>query len=426
MSTGALIILITGPQGSGKTTQAKLLARSLNLPVITTGDAMRQLAKKNTPDGRKVRKLLDLGQMVPDEIVEDYVRRQVLKKDYQRGFVMDGYPRTVSQLKFFDPGFDKVFYLDISDELAVQRLLQRGREDDTATLIKERLKLYHQRTKLLLSLYSKQGILSRVDGLGSISEVSDKIREDLKLSLMRKSGEITAAALKKAIKNIKVGISSLELNNIIDVEIKRLGGQLSFLTVPGYKWASCVNFNEQVVHGIPTDRKVQEGDLVSIDLGAVYKGWHTDAAWTKLVGDPSVSPQDDDKRRFLEVGEKALWKAIAKAIEGNRIGDISSAIQQEIENAGYSVVRSLVGHGVGKALHEEPEVPGYGEPGLGLELKAGMTLAVEVIYTMGQKEVVLDQDGWTIKSADNSVSGLFEMTVAVGKDQAEVLTKIKL
>ncbi len=179
MSAGALRVLITGPQGSGKTTQAKLLAKFLRLPMIMTGDAMRELAKENTPDGRKVRKLLDLGQMAPDKIVAIYVRKQVLKKDYQRGFVMDGYPRTVSQLKFFDPCFDKVFYLDISDKLAIQRLLQRGREDDTAPLIKERLKLYHQRTKLLLNLYSNQGILSRIDGMGSISKIQQRMRKSL-------------------------------------------------------------------------------------------------------------------------------------------------------------------------------------------------------------------------------------------------------
>ncbi len=242
-----------------------------------------------------------------------------------------------------------------------------------------------------------------------------KPRNSRELDLMRKSGQITAIALKKAIEKIKIGVTALELEKEIETEIKRLGGELSFPTVSGYKWASCITFNEQVVHGIPTDRRIKEGDIVSIDLGTLYKGWHTDAAWTIEV--------NNKKNEFLETGEKALWKAIAKATEGNRIGDISAAIQQEIEGAGYSVVRSLVGHGVGKTLHEEPEIPGVGIAGKGMELKKGMTLAIEVIYIMGQKDVILDNDGWTVKSADGSISGLFEMTLAVGKEEPEVLTK---
>lgn len=241
-------------------------------------------------------------------------------------------------------------------------------------------------------------------------------RNKHELSLIRQSGKITALALKKALKKIKVGVTALELDKEIEAEIKRLGGELSFTTVSGYKWASCITFNEQVVHGIPTDRKIKEGDIVSIDLGTLYKGWHSDAAWTVEV--------NNKKNNFLKVGEEALWKAIAKAVEGNRIGDISSAIGQEVEGAGYSVVRSLVGHGVGKALHEDPEIPGVGKAGKGMELKKGMTLAIEVIYTKGKPDVVLEADNWTVSSADGSMSGLFEMTVVVGKEKAEVLTML--
>lgn len=248
-------------------------------------------------------------------------------------------------------------------------------------------------------------------------------RNKHELSLIRQSGKITALALKKALKKIKVGVTALELNKEIEAEIKRLGGELSFTTVSGYKWASCITFNEQVVHGIPTDRKIKEGDIVSIDLGTLYKGWHSDAAWTKLVHS-SEFIVDGEKEKFLEIGEKALWKAIAKAVEGNRIGDISSAIGKEVEGMGYSVVRSLVGHGVGKALHEDPEIPGVGKAGKGMELKKGMTLAIEVIYTKGKPDVVLSPDNWTISSADGSMSGLFEMTVVVDKKKAEVLTML--
>lgn len=243
-----------------------------------------------------------------------------------------------------------------------------------------------------------------------------KLRNTYELTLMRKSGEISAKALKRALKEVKVGVSELEVDKITESEIYKLGGSLSYKTVPNYKFATCITVNEQVVHGIPTDRKFVSGDLVSVDLAAAFKGWHTDCAWTILVG------KDLEKEKFLLVGEQALWEAIAQAVDGNRVGDISYAIQAKVERAGYQVVRSLVGHGIGRSLHEEPEIPGYGMKGTGMILKAGMSLAIEVIYAKGTHEVVLQEDGWTFKAADGSWAGLFEMTVIVGKEKAEILT----
>ena len=245
-----------------------------------------------------------------------------------------------------------------------------------------------------------------------------KPRSEKELKLMRESGRITGEALKKVLENVRVGISGLELNKIAEDEIKDLRGKFSFTTVKGYIWASCITINEQVVHGIPTKRKLEAGDIVSIDLGVVYKGWHSDAAWSVLVGRSTEQRINE----FLKVGKEALWLGIEQAIDGNTIGDISESIQNKVERAGYSVVRSLVGHGVGKNLHEEPAVPGYGKKGTGLVLQKGMSLAIEVIYTMGKPEVILEKDGWTVSSADGSLAGLFEMTVVVGSKKAEVLT----
>lgn len=241
-------------------------------------------------------------------------------------------------------------------------------------------------------------------------------RNKYELKLMRQSGLIAASALKKTIEAVKVGVTGLELDKIAQSEIYKLGGDLSYKSVPGYKYATCITINDQVVHGIPTDVKIKSGDLVSVDLAVVYKGWHTDCAWSVVVED------GEEKKKFLEVGEEALWEAVAKAVGGNRVGDISHAIQSKVESGGYSVVRSLVGHGVGRSLHEEPEVPGYGEAGTGPRLVRGMSLALEVIYAQGGYEVVLDSDGWTYKTADGSLAGLFEMTVVVGRDKAEILT----
>lgn len=250
-------------------------------------------------------------------------------------------------------------------------------------------------------------------------------RSENEIKLMRESGKITAVALKKVLENIKPGVSGLKLDDIASYEIKKYGGQPAFKTVDGYNWSICITLNEQVVHGIPTGRLIKEGDVVSIDIGSIYKGWYTDAAWTTVAGDD----KDEGKSRFLEVGKEALKLGIKEAVEGNRVGDISEAIQKKIEGAGYWVVRNLVGHGVGKQLHEEPEVPGFGVAGTGPKLKRGMTLAIEVIYTHSKTDVVVEKDGWTISAADGSLAGLFEMTIVVGKKEAGVLTdwrKVKM
>ncbi len=242
-----------------------------------------------------------------------------------------------------------------------------------------------------------------------------KLKNSYELKLIKQSGKIATSALKKAINSIKIGVSELVVDKIAENEIYKLGGDLSYKTVPGYKYATCITVNEQVVHGIPTSRKFIDGDIVSVDLAVEYKGWHTDCAWTVLIG------KDKEKERFLKTGQQALRDGVAQAIEGNRVGDISEAIQTRVEASGYNVVRSLVGHGVGKALHEEPEIPGYGKKGTGPILKPGMSLAIEVIYTMGNYDLVLESDGWTYATEDKSLSGLFEATVIVGS-KTEILT----
>lgn len=246
-------------------------------------------------------------------------------------------------------------------------------------------------------------------------------RSKPELELMRKSGKITAAALKAVLNAVKPGITLLELEKVAMDEILKLGGKPGFTTVSGYKWATCLNLNNEVVHGIPRPIELKNGDIFSVDVGAMVNGWHTDAAWSVIVGEPSQTEAYEAKRKFLAVGEQAMWNGIAQARSGSRIGDIGAAMQKQVEGAGYSVVRSLVGHGIGKKLHEDPEIPGYGKPGKGLPLKKDMTIAIEAIYNAGEPDVVLDRDGWTIATKDGSWGGLFEMTVIVG-EEAEVLT----
>lgn len=246
------------------------------------------------------------------------------------------------------------------------------------------------------------------------------------IEIMRKGGEILAEVLFEVLKHAKVGVSELELDRLAERLILEKGGEPGFKKVKGYKYTICISTNEVVVHGIPTNYKLQENDVVGIDCGVYYKGFHTDMAQTVRIKDEGLRIKDDEVDRFLRAGERAMWEGIRVAKFGNRIGDISKTIQDIVEGQGYSVVRSLIGHGVGRELHEEPEVPGFlSESVLKTPLlKEGMTLAIEVIYNMGKSDVVYsNNDGWTIKTKDGSLSGLFERTIAIASRDTIVLTK---
>lgn len=254
-------------------------------------------------------------------------------------------------------------------------------------------------------------------------------KADSDLDAMREGGRILAGVLRKVLENVKVGVSELELDDLAEKFIREKGAEPAFKRVSGYKHTICVSTNEVVVHGIPTEYRFREGDVVGIDCGVFYKGFNTDAAETLRVS--TINNQQltinkkDEVDRFLTTGKKALTEAIKVARAGNRVGNISEAIQSIIEGSGYSVVRNLVGHGIGKQLHEEPEIPGFlnGSVAKTPLLSEGMTIAIEAIYNMGKSEVVYaNDDNWTIKTKDNSLSGLFERTILVTGDVPEVLT----
>ena len=248
------------------------------------------------------------------------------------------------------------------------------------------------------------------------------------LNVMREGGAKLAAILKKLLLLAVPGTTLLALDAVAEKLITETGGEASFKTVEGYKWATCLCVNEAVVHGIPTNYPLQKGDILTIDIGLLYQGLHTDTAWTIEVGsgDDFISVNSlSDKQVFLNAGKKALVAAISEAKDGNRVGNISKAIQSAVEAAGYSIVRSLVGHGVGQKLHEAPQVPGFlrGAIEETAPLAAGMTLAIEVIYAQGAGAVVYNNDdGWTIATRDRSLSAVFEHTIAIAGDKAEILT----
>jgi methionyl aminopeptidase len=247
------------------------------------------------------------------------------------------------------------------------------------------------------------------------------IKTPQELDIMAKGGEMLAETLYEVMDAAVVGVSEKDLDILAEKLIRQKGGEPGFMKVQGYKHTVCMSTNDVVVHGVPTEYALQEGDMVGIDCGVFYKGFHTDMSHSKIIGKGS----DTKKQQFLDIGHHALDEAIKMAVIGNHVGHISKTIQDIVEGGGYSVVRGLVGHGVGRSLHEEPEVPGFLSGSITKTplLKEGMVIAIEIIYNMGDKDVVYNNaDGWTISTADGSLSGLFERTVAITKNGPWILT----
>ena len=255
------------------------------------------------------------------------------------------------------------------------------------------------------------------------------VKTSNEISIMLEGGKILAEVLSNLLSKVRPGVSELELDTLAEKLIKEKGAEPGFKRVKGYKHTICVSTNDVVVHGVPTEYRLKVGDIIGIDCGVYYKGFNTDMAETVKISNIKyqISKRDDEIDKFLKTGKRALEEGIKVARLGNRVGHISKKIQDIVEGAGYSVVRSLVGHGVGKSLHEEPEVPGYLNERIEQTplLVEGLTIAVEVIYNMGKKDVIYaNNDGWSIKSKDSSLSGLFERTIAITKDGPLVLTQV--
>lgn len=245
------------------------------------------------------------------------------------------------------------------------------------------------------------------------------IKSPDEIKKITRASEIVAEALITLKQVVAPGTTTKELEQIAEEVIKSRGGIPAFKGYIGYPASICASVNDEVVHGIPSiDVVLREGDLISIDLGVIYQGYIGDAAITIAVG--RVSKETE---RLIRVTEEALYKGIKEAMVNKRVGDISYAIQKHVETHGYSVVRSFVGHGVGKSLHEEPQIPNFGYPGKGPKLKEGMTLAIEPMVNAGSYEVVIMKDGWTAKTADGSLSAHFEHTVLITRNGPEILTK---
>lgn len=246
------------------------------------------------------------------------------------------------------------------------------------------------------------------------------LKTDEEIELMRESNLLVGKTLGELAKWIAPGITTLKLDRIAEEFIRDNGGTPGFLGYSGYPNTLCVSVNETVVHGIPSNCTLREGDIVSIDCGAVKNGFNGDSAYTFCVGDV------DEKLRFLlQTTKEALYVGISKAVDGGRIGDIGNAIQEYCEKRGFSVVREMTGHGIGRKLHEEPSVPNYGRRGTGALIKDGMCIAIEPMINMGSRNIIIERDGWTCRTKDRKPSAHFEHTVAIRNGKAEILSSFE-
>jgi methionyl aminopeptidase len=247
------------------------------------------------------------------------------------------------------------------------------------------------------------------------------LKSDEEIELLRLSNQIVAKTLAEMAKIIAPGISTEQLNKVADEFIRDNGGVPGFLGYHGFPKSICTSVNEQVVHGIPSEKVIlEDGDIVSVDCGVLMNGFHGDSAYTFCVGNVKSEIVD-----LLRTTKESLYKGIEQAEEGKRLGDLGSAIQNHCENRGYSVVREMIGHGVGRNLHESPEVPNYGRRGNGIMLKSGMTIAIEPMINLGTRNLVFEKDGWTTRTLDRKVSAHFEHSVAIRRGKADILSSFE-
>ena len=243
-----------------------------------------------------------------------------------------------------------------------------------------------------------------------------KTKEEIEI--MRESCLLVGKAHAEAAKVMKAGMTSMQINDIVEEFIRDNGGVPSFLNYNGYPYATCISMNEAVVHGFPKKELIKEGDIVSLDIGVYKNGFHGDSAYTYAIGEVP-----NEIKQLLKVTKESLYLGIEKARPGSRIGDIANAIQEHTEKKyGYGVVRELVGHGLGRKMHEDPQVPNYGKKGTGAKLKEGMVLAIEPMINLGTKDVVHLDDGWTILTRDNKFSAHFEHDVYITKGEPDILS----
>ena len=412
---------------------------------------------------------MDAGQLVGDDVMIGIVRERLGRTDARNGFVLDGFPRTVVQAGALDEmmadrGPLVVVDIVVPEDVLVRRLAARRicgecgsnalvewtttcgkcggalvqRTDDGDGIVRERLKVYQRQTKPLVDFYSGRPTFRTIDGNqppdvvtaaldAAICQASAARRRGARCDRLQVAGgdraacarrtQLVAQVLGELAAMVAPGVTTADLDAAAETSVRAAGAEPAFKGYRGYPATLCASVNDQVVHGIPSQAPLREGDIVSLDMGVKLDGFFGDSAVTVPVG-----TVDDDVKTLLRVTQEALEKGIAQVRVGGRISDIGHAIQQHVEAHGFSVVREFVGHGIGAALHEEPQIANYGEPGRGPRLAEGMTLAIEPMVNMGKRGVKVLADGWTAVTTDGSLSAHFEHTVAVTKDGPLVMT----
>jgi methionyl aminopeptidase len=244
------------------------------------------------------------------------------------------------------------------------------------------------------------------------------VKTNEQVEMMRQSALLVSKTLTEVARMLKPGITTLSIDKLIGEFVRDNGAVPSFLNYKGYPFNSCISVNDVVVHGFPGDSELNAGDIISVDIGVILNDWHGDHAYTFAIGDPG-----EEVMKLIRVTKESLYKGIEKAVAGNRVGDIAFAIQEHTEKKnGYGVVRELVGHGLGRNLHEDPQVPNYGKRGSGPKMKEGLVLAIEPMINMGKKDVFTDEDGWTVRTKDGKPSVHFEHDVCIRKNKADILS----
>ncbi len=467
-----MIVVLVGAPGSGKGTQAKPLSEKFGIAHVASGDMFRENLKNGTELGKLAESYMSKGALVPDDVTIRMVLERISRPDCAAGVILDGFPRTIDQAKALDDALarmgkrvDVVTYVKVADEELLRRLSGRWicrtcgasyhtvsnppkqegvcdhdggplyqRDDDTIDVARNQAKglLRGDRAdnRVLPPTEASPGSPRRAghrsrdqrshSGHSRRTEGVITIKSKSEFDSMRKAGRLVADTLERLRVAVKPGVSTADLDRIAYENITKNGGIPSFKGYHGFPASICTSVNDEVVHGIPNKRRVlAEGDVISLDCGAIIDGWHGDAAITVAVG--KTTPENED---LMRVTEESLYKGIEQVAPGHRIGDISAVIQQFVEAHGYSIVREYVGHGIGRAMHEDPQVPNWGTVGRGMLLKDGMALALEPMVNAGAADVKVLDDHWTVVTKDGMCSAHFEHTVAVLESGPEVLTKL--
>lgn len=435
-------LVVIGAQGSGKSTQARVISRSFKLPIYQSGEQLRLLAVSSDPLASEVKGLIRAGKFVSDEIVERLVRRFLVAQQSRSGIIFDGFPRNLTQCQTLNRlsneyGWRLIgLYVKISDQTALERISQRVvtvngrqtvRDDDRREIAAKRLALFHRTTAPVLDWLKANHRLIEIDGESPIGQVSQSIFASLqetlfvdqvKLTAIRQAGKIASNLNHQVREMIKPGVTGLAIEKTIADGISAAGMRPAFLGYNGYPYASCISINSAVVHGLPTEKKLRPGDLVSVDLGVEHQGWIVDTARTYPVG--KIEAQ---LNRLLFATETALDQAIKLCRDGVKTGTIGAKINQVVTDNGFAVVRELSGHGVGRNLQERPSIPNFGRPDDGERLKTGQTIALEPITTLTATEVTVADDGWTVRAKNDLPSAHFEDTIMITGGEPIILTR---